>query len=113
MLGSKEVANGSTLVGQSHLKKQITEVREGTFELILGGHTNTYTLGVIAVISIMPSVAARPCKQIMKINLNHTNALIISSYTGSNNPDQWQPGQIPLAPLAPTKKLSTNGRKLF
>ncbi len=49
-LGFWEVDKGSVLPVHNHLHEQITEVREGEFQLTFNGETKTYTPGMIAVI---------------------------------------------------------------
>jgi quercetin dioxygenase-like cupin family protein len=49
-LGFWEIDKGSTLPAHSHMHEQVTEVREGEFELTIGGKTQIYTPGMIAVI---------------------------------------------------------------
>ena len=49
-LGFWEIDKGSVLPVHSHLHEQITEVREGEFELTFSGQTKIYTPGMIAVI---------------------------------------------------------------
>jgi len=49
-LGFWEIDKGSTLPAHSHLHEQITEVREGKFELTIGSQTNIYVPGMIAII---------------------------------------------------------------
>lgn len=49
-LGFWEIAKGATLPLHHHMHEQITEVREGEFELTFNGQTKIYTPGMIAVI---------------------------------------------------------------
>ena len=49
-LGFWEVEKGATLPAHSHYHEQITEVREGEFQLTFNGETKIYVPGMIAVI---------------------------------------------------------------
>jgi len=49
-LGFWQIDKGSVLPAHSHLHEQITEVREGEFELTFNGSTHIYTPGMVAVI---------------------------------------------------------------
>lgn len=49
-LGFWEIEKGATLPLHKHMHEQITEVREGEFELTFNGETKIYTPGMLAVI---------------------------------------------------------------
>lgn len=49
-LGFWEITKGASLPEHNHMHEQITEVREGEFELTVNGETKIYTPGMVAVI---------------------------------------------------------------
>lgn len=45
-----DVKKGSVLPNHKHVHEQVTQVEEGEFELTVGGETNVYTKGMVAII---------------------------------------------------------------
>jgi len=60
-----DVKKGAVLPNHKHIHEQVTQVEEGEFELTVGGETNVYTKGMVAVIPSMTEhsgIALTDCK---------------------------------------------------